>query len=534
MIKGNSNRFQIIKVVAEEPESGYIAAYARVSSREQALHTHALEQQLERLKVAGATLIIYEVQKGKKDDRPGLLYTMSLVREKKISEVVVTRLDRLGRTVPLIRKNIAVFQETEVNLRVLDQLIDLKTPQGMFTINLLASLAEMEVDQLSERVRHGKQHSRNQNAACACVPFGYRVEGIDYQLDQVPFLCLLDQRPENYQELSEESDITKLPGITVAQLARNCIDIFLTTKGLSKAVRVISQKYGIGRCHSKKNGNDKIFHWTPAGLKRWLLNAVLQGHTVYNQRRITPTGQRKQNSPEDWDIRLNTHTSDRLLTEQEAEEIKQIIEFNASHLGAALLNYDASNPDTYSPYAYLRSLVYCAECRSKAISKSRESTDRKRRYSYYACRHVHKGCNNLKGTRKELIETAIISHLLQQSVALQSTDLNTPPQPIGSVPTKSEKLQKLEARLSKLEEITDTDPELQGLKQKTRQQIQEELNPFSARALESRSVKEIIQAGNNLVIWHTLSADDRVLIYPRLIDHVTIRNGSVESVVLKD
>ena len=533
MLNNKLNRFQIIQVVPEEPASGHVVGYARVSSREQAMNTHALEQQIERLKTAGATLIISDIQKGKKDKRPGLLHVMQLVQEKKISEVVITRLDRLGRSVVLIRKNVAVFQETEVNLRAVDQFIDLKTSQGIFTINLLGSLAEMEVDQLSERVRHGKQHRRNQNAACECAPFGYRVDGIHYRLDQTPLLCLLEQLPENYLELSEESDSKQLPGVMTAQIARDCIAIFLAVKGVSKAVRVITEKYGIGRCHSKKNGNDKIFHWTPAGLRRWLINPVLRGHTVYNKRTSTLTGHRKENKPEDWDIRSNTHTDDRLLTEREAEEIKQIIDFNGSRLGTALLNYDASTVDTYSPYAYLRSVVFCAECQAKAITKSRESVDRQKKYFYYACRHAQKGCNNLKGTKKELIETEIINHLLQQSVALQSTDLNTVLQPVNA-PLKSEKLQKLEARLAKLEEIVDRDPDLEELRQKTRQQIQEELNPFSTKALETRSAKEIIQSGNNLVIWRLLSADEKVLIYPKLIDYVTIRNGTVELVVLKD
>lgn len=260
---------------------------------------------------------------------------------------------------------------------------------------------------------------------------------------------------------------------------------------------------------------------------------MLRGHTGYNKRSITPEGERREKKPEDWDIRRDTHSDDRLLTDSEAEEIEQIIEFNASRMGTALHNYDSSKADTYTQYAYLRSLVFCGECETKAITKSRESVGRQKKYFYYACRHARKGCNNLKGTKKELIETAIINCLLQQSAVLQATDLSAPLEtPIS--PPKSEKLQKLETRLAKLEEIADADLELKDLKQRTRQQIQEELDPFSTKDLETRSVKEIIQAGNNLVIWKLLSADERVLIYPRLIDHVTIRNGTVDSVVFKD
>ncbi len=72
MLRNKTNQFHTIRV-APRPETGEVLGYARVSSREQALHSKALEQQIERLKAAGATLIVYEVQKGKKDNRPGLL-----------------------------------------------------------------------------------------------------------------------------------------------------------------------------------------------------------------------------------------------------------------------------------------------------------------------------------------------------------------------------------------------------------------------------------------------------------------------------
>ncbi|MBD2455224.1 recombinase family protein [Nostoc sp. FACHB-87] len=502
--------------------------YARVSSREQAVNSHALEQQIQRLKDNGANLIIYDVQTGKKDNRPGLLKVMQLVKEDEITEVIITRLDRLGRSVPLIRKNISVFQETGVNLRVLDQLIDLRTSHGMFMVNLLASLAEMEVDQLSERVKHGKQHRRKQQAACECVPFGYKAEKLRYQLDTTSFLCLLNERPINYTDLSNEEDIEKLPGITIAQLARDCIDIFLRTKGVSRATSEIFQKYGIQHTQSKKNGNDKIFHWTPAGLKRWLKNPVLCGHTVYNKRIKTSAGQRKEVNPKDWQIIYDTHLNDRLISDEESTEILRILEFNSSRPGPALFNYDSSNFDSYGEFAYQRGIVYCAECNTKCITKTRQS---KNKYHYYACRHAGKGCNNRKGTRKDAIERALIDYLLHKSVVLQTRDSDKNCD-FTEIPIKSEKLKKLETRLAKLEEITDFDPELEALKEKTFREIQEEINPFSSNAIDTKTVDEIIQAGNNLFIWYTLSEDDKVAIYSRLVEKITVCNGAVVSIVL--
>lgn len=61
-----------------------IKGYARVSTREQAINSQAFEQQKARLREAGATEIIEDVQTGKKDTRPGLLKIMSLVQKRKL------------------------------------------------------------------------------------------------------------------------------------------------------------------------------------------------------------------------------------------------------------------------------------------------------------------------------------------------------------------------------------------------------------------------------------------------------------------
>jgi len=74
---------------------------------------------------------------------------------------------------------------------------------------------------------------------------------------------------------------------------------------------------------------------------------------------------------------------------------------------------------------------------------------------------------------------------------------------------------------------------LSPVKEDIRQQIQDELNPLSQRSLERKTVQEIIQAGNNLAIWHLLSADERMAVIPRLVERITVANGLVKSIELK-
>lgn len=520
-----------IKEVQKATNSEVVIGYARVSSKEQAVNSQALEQQIKRLEDAGATVIIADVQTGKRDDRPGLTETMKRVRELSTNGVIVTRLDRIGRRVLIIRDNIQIFQETNVNLKVLDQNIDLYSAYGMFMVNLLASLAEMEVEQHSERVRHGKAHRRKQQMACDCIPFGYIANTGRYCLDSTPFLCLLAERPDNYRELSELNDLNLLSGITVAQIARDCIEIFLEAKGVTPAVRVIATKYGIGRSTSKKNGNDKIFHWTASGFKKWLKNPVLRGHTGYNKRAKTPNGKRREIASENWTIVYNTHPYDRVISDDEFANIEEILSFNATRYGYRLYNYNPNDPNSYKEYAYLGGLVYCAECGCKCYSKTRRSKDGRTKYHYFACRYARQGCGNFRGTRKELIEKALINSFLQQSTVLQSATLEL--SNVLPVQTKPPKVQQLEDRLKCLEAIPDFDPDLELLKQKTRQQIQGELNPFRHNALDTKTAEEIIQAGNNLLIWYTLSTDEKVDVYQKIVQDITVYNGEIRSVVLK-
>jgi DNA invertase Pin-like site-specific DNA recombinase len=504
-----------------------IVGYARVSSREQAVDSRALEQQIARLKAAGATEIFQDIQSGSRDDRPALNKLMNLVREREVDEVIITRIDRKARSLPKLRECIDIYQESGVNLKILDQQIDLSTSQGKLMANVLGSLSEWETDMLSERIRHGKQHRRNKKEACESSPWGYRVVKGKYELNHHSLLCLIEDRPTNYLNLYNEVP-ENLPGLTIKQIARDCIDIFLQKKGVSRAIKAIFRKYGIVKTSARKNGDDGLFHWTPPGFSRWLTNPVLCGHTVYFKRLTTGKGERKRNDPANWQILYNTHPQDRLLTDEEALEIKQIIKFN-TRIGAPSFNRDPSCPDTYREHTYQSGLVFCAECGSKCISKSAKTRQKQGHYYYFACRYAGMGCGNLKSTRKQNIESALIKILVQRSATLaQSSD---PQKPVSQ--EKSEKLKKLESRLAALEKIQDFDPDLENLKDKTRQQIAEEINPFVSDSLLNKTAEELIRAGNNLAIWHMLSNDDKVKIYHKLVQRITIHNGEVESVILK-
>lgn len=502
-------------------------AYARVSTREQALNSHALEQQIARLENAGAERVFFDIKSGRKDNRTGLRQVFDAIKKGEVSEVIITRIDRLGRRVPIILECVDIFQKYDVNLRVLDQAVGLGSASGRLMLNLLASFAQAEGEQIIERVKHGNNYRRNKHLACSCIPFGYTVINERYALDHKKFLCLLEERPDNYLDLYE-AEIEQLPGLSPAQLGQDCIKTFLEAGNLSKAVRRIVSKYGIQSTNSKKNGNDKIFHWRPVGLKRWLTNPVLQGHTAYLKRRNLPDGRRQYLPPEEWQVVRNTHPNERLITDDQAEQINQIIHLNARNVGNGFHTQDSEGESIFREFSYLRGLVFCAECGASAITKTKYSKDGQKTYYYYACRHARKGCNNLHSTRKNQIESDLIKFFLQQAQLIK-VGLDEPIAP----QQPSDKLRKLETDLAKAEGLQWQSPDLERHKETLRQQIQDELNPFSQRALERKTAQEIIQAGNSLTIWNLLSADEKMMIIPRLVERITVANRKVKTIALK-
>lgn len=95
--------------------------YARVSTRQQA-DTEALDQQINRLEKAGAQKILYDIESGRKDTRKNFNQIINLAKNGVATEIVVTRLDRLGRNVISIHKTIETLQKAGVKLTILDSL----------------------------------------------------------------------------------------------------------------------------------------------------------------------------------------------------------------------------------------------------------------------------------------------------------------------------------------------------------------------------------------------------------------------------
>lgn len=134
-----------------------LIGYARVSSTGQ-----SLDVQREQLLAAGCTKVFEETRSGtSQDGRERLALAIDYVREG--DTLIVTRLDRLARSMTDLRQIIDRLTAKSVEFRALQQgAIDTSTSGGRLMLNMLAAFAEFETDLRRERQREGIDRAKAQ------------------------------------------------------------------------------------------------------------------------------------------------------------------------------------------------------------------------------------------------------------------------------------------------------------------------------------------------------------------------------------
>jgi DNA invertase Pin-like site-specific DNA recombinase len=131
-----------------------LVGYARVSTQDQ--HPEA---QVDALEAAGCDRIFVDRASGTLAHRPELDKALHYVREGDV--LLVTRLDRLGRSVKNLKDVVDELQARRIGLRAVTQGIDTTTPGGRLFFHILAAIAEFEHDLIVERTRDGLAAARS-------------------------------------------------------------------------------------------------------------------------------------------------------------------------------------------------------------------------------------------------------------------------------------------------------------------------------------------------------------------------------------
>lgn len=230
-----------------------VGLYTRVSTLEQANEGYSLGEQEERLKdyckARGWT--VSKVYKdggfsGADMDRPALKKMIKDIKDRKIETVIVYKLDRLSRsqkdTLNLIED---VFIANDVNFISINENFDTSTPFGKAMIGILSVFAQLEREQIKERMTMGKEGRAKKGLFKGGngVPLGY-----DYKNGQLEI--------NDYE----------------ATIVRELFERYVNGLPMFRIAEVFQIKYG-----------DNIRQWRHiSSIKTMLQNKIYYGVITYN------------------------------------------------------------------------------------------------------------------------------------------------------------------------------------------------------------------------------------------------------------
>lgn len=452
--------------------------YVRVSKGEQ---EEALVQQTARVNKAGVVLMFSDIESGKNDKRINFNKLLAMCRDGNVTEVVVTRLDRLARSVITIHRTMAMFEEMNVKLIVLDAPVDdSSSPFGWFSMNQMAGLAEFESRLLQSRVNHGMAFFREQNKA-KTPPFGYARINEKYAPDLT----------------------VHVSGKTHWQIATEIIVYFLSNQAsLRNTIQHFIKTYNI--------------KFSPPGLRGWLLNPTLQGHTRYNVKYNRVDSSK-------WDVRENTHLA--LISKETYKQIEARLVENKRLWGK---NFGGSvgRADAIGNYL-LSGQILCGYCGGKVYvhDKKKSMAVRCKQRRMYG----DSVCTNKAGVYLIKVITAVDEALTTKAIEIKNYVVTGQPDNEDSpemieLKNKIEVLQKLPPDSIIDEAIEKTILKVQQLQQKNIQVVK----------FGTGLQKELVDAFSDIDFFKTLPEENKRQLYKRFVKYVKVLNGNIIEVALID
>lgn len=139
------------------------AIYCRVSTKEQdaSKQEYYCRQYCERQEKPIEIYKVYQdVISGTKESRPLFNQLLEDMRHYKFDVIVVTKLDRIGRSLKHLLSLFDEFRSKKVDFIATSQNIDTSTAAGKLQLHILSAFAEFERNIISERTKEGLRNAR--------------------------------------------------------------------------------------------------------------------------------------------------------------------------------------------------------------------------------------------------------------------------------------------------------------------------------------------------------------------------------------
>lgn len=514
---------------------------ARVSTDQQGFQV-ALSNQIQRLREAGCRRIYADIASRTDEARAGVESLIGDIKSGVVNEVCVTVLDRATGSPALFDRLTKIMKQYEVPMIGLDESIDIMNEDGEMLAGFGVVLAKREVQRIRSRSQRGHASRRQNSRANSCPPFGFKAKERRYVWDETPVLCLIS-----------EDKCDDHPGRTVIDLAKDSIAIFWETKSLTGAVATIHKKYGIelfdrpiklrkeARSFILDDDDDfkpmgrrtrrSLFCWSHKGLRNWLLNPVLRGHTCYGCREVLgvdDAGKRIYGvvlPQEQWDIRRDTHPDKAILTEQQYTEIKQWIDHN----GKTKARWLMSAKDRIHPISGLLQCEVCGGGYKSLSTKKRNGI----KINYYQCRNHGRGtCNQAKCIRNDRAEEFIFDELARQAELIEAYR-RSPDEPKPK--EESPELVELRKQLLGMKKLGRNPAIEQAIRTVENQIAQTEMAEMLAETNESAIEEDLLEIFQSPKFWNELRNDQetKMQVFQTFVERVMVQDGEIRAVRLR-
>ncbi|MBU0477524.1 recombinase family protein, partial [bacterium] len=327
--------------------------------------------------------------------RPAFEELMQDVTAGKINVIIVTRLDRITRSLRDLINLMESLQQHNVKLISLTESIDTTGPMGRFIINLLGSIAQLEREIDSERVSADMHHrALSGKWTGGVVPLGYTTKG---KLLKV----FLEQGLSEDKALKEANELAPEKGRLYlqkqeAELVKKIYKLYLEFRSLRKTTHELN-RIGIRAPEGAP--------WAATSIRRILSTPTYTGKIWYGKRKTElATGKLKNVKKELWKIVKGQHEP--IITDETFEKVQEI------------LKQKYMKPSKAKQAYLLTGLLRCGMCKGGMFGYVQAKKNKSGKYFYYRCRNsVAKGQSVCKGMvlPAENIEKAVIDFLMNIS-----------------------------------------------------------------------------------------------------------------------